>query len=98
MESIPGLTVVSGKNFANERVDIDGVDFNECTFNNCILVYSGGLPFYFSGGGVTNTTIESEGHAKATLDALSAAYGAGMRSWVENIFALVRNPNLTKPN
>lgn len=35
------LTIVAGKTFRNERVELDGKEFRNCTFMNVKLVYNG---------------------------------------------------------
>jgi len=32
----------TGHTYSNTEVTLDGRDFQDCTFNNCVLVYNGG--------------------------------------------------------
>ncbi|KMS55475.1 hypothetical protein V474_18425 [Novosphingobium barchaimii LL02] len=85
------LKLVSDKAFANERVRIDGTEFQRCTFENCILTYTGAGRFILHDCDGADGAVEFEGPAASTLHALQSAYADGMDGWVEGIFASIRN-------
>ncbi|WP_159977108.1 MULTISPECIES: hypothetical protein [unclassified Novosphingobium] len=85
------LKLVSDKAFANERVRIDGTEFQRCTFENCILTYTGAGRFILHDCDGADGAVEFEGPAASTLHALQNAYADGMDSWVEGIFASIRS-------
>jgi len=37
------LTVITGRNFLNERVPLDGMEYQYCTFSHVTFVYNGGI-------------------------------------------------------
>ena len=81
-----------GKSYYNVSISLDGTHFESCTFENCTLVYSGGIV------GLVNCKFagcdwEFTGAAAATLGFLSALYRMqpmGMRL-VEDTFNSIRN-------
>jgi hypothetical protein len=84
-----------GRSFQGERVLIEGNEYIDCRFENCVMVFSGGdekslISRCGFGSGVMWTF---EGPAQRTIQFLAAMYhgiGAGGREQVEEIFAAIR--------
>lgn len=93
-----GLELIVGKSFQGETIQIDGIEFRDCRIADCVLVYSGGLPFLFERTPVARSYIDWQGPARATLDCLSAMYKLGMDQYVEAIFESIRNPRIASEN
>lgn len=93
-----GLEVISNRTFVNERVDIDGVNFQDCSFSDCIMVFSGKAVFLFERCKTERSQIKYEGAAETTIEALACMYASGMKAYVEGMFELIRNPKWKLPN
>ena len=82
-----------GKTFTNERVQLDGNQFNGCKFvGQCTIVYSGG-----DLGGLVGCSFETTpkfellGAAGNTLTLLQALYHGGFRHVVDDTFENIRS-------
>lgn len=88
------MTTYRGQTFADQRVALDGNEYENCTFRNVTLVYAGGaLP------AIRNCTLEQfnlafEGGAENTLAFLRALSGpqSGFRGLVEGTFKAILDP------
>lgn len=82
------------KTFANERISLDGNKFENCTFENCDLVFHGWDAVIIEGGvTLENVRWVLDDAASLTLNFLSALYKSGnsdSRTVVENIFDDIR--------
>lgn len=86
------LKVVSGTEFLDETVQLDGIEFRDCSFRRCELTYAGGLPFLLTNSPADDCSIVFVDAAQATMDALSVMYQTGLHDFVETLFGHVRNP------
>lgn len=62
----------SGRTFSDEKIDIDGRDFENCKFVRCTLVYSGGKPPSLVGLELVDTVLGFTGPAGNTLSLIKA--------------------------
>jgi hypothetical protein len=60
--------------FLNERIELDGRTFRGCTFEGCVLVYSGKAPFGMIDCALNDCDWSFEGSAGLTLDLMAALY------------------------
>ena len=60
---------ITGKTFRDTEVDIDGVEFVECTFENVVFNYAGG-PIGFKGCTIISYSFRLTGHLGAGLESL----------------------------
>ena len=64
--------------FDKARVELDGNEFEGCTFTACTFVFSGGGPFRLSNSSLSSECrFEFAGAASHTLGAMSAIYSMG---------------------
>ena len=70
-------TSVFGKTFRNERVILDGKNFQRCTFENVTFVYNGTTPLQFSENTVRGS-IRMDSDNEAVTGALMWARGFGL--------------------
>ncbi len=89
-ETPPGMVDVFDGEFNDERVELDGKNFERCLFTNCVLVFSGTAPV----GLKTITCIECrwafEGAASRTVFFMKALYEAGgdTRTMIEDTLGI----------
>jgi hypothetical protein len=88
------LKIVRGREAKNEAVAIDSTEFVDCRFQDCELIYSGGLPFIFENTSVDGCELVFVGRAENTLHTLAAMHRFGMHLFVEQMFERIRNPIL----
>jgi hypothetical protein len=86
--------VVRGREFTDETVVLDGTEFIGCRLVRCELLYSGGRPFLFENTAVEECRLTFVGRAENTIHTLAAMHEFGMRNFVEEMFELIRNPEL----
>lgn len=65
-----------GNTFVGQRMQLDGHDFTENVFQDCVLVYGGG-PLKFSGNVLTNVKWEFVDSAARSIALLSSFYQSG---------------------
>ena len=78
------------REFANQRVVMDGEEFVRCRFTNCTFVYSGGPPPKFDGCVIDNPKFTFEGAAQNTLGVLAGLYHGGFKTMIEGTFQSIR--------
>ena len=80
------------KTFSNERIDLHGKSFHNCTFENCELVFDGDRPPTLKDNRFIDTRFVFTGAATRTLYLLSNIYhaGDGGKEVVEATFAGIR--------
>jgi hypothetical protein len=83
----------SNKVFVNEVVDLDGNEFDRCTFQRCEAKYCGGELPVLNGCHFDQSPFVFERGAGNTLAMLRAMYHGGLGQNVEALFDdLRRNP------
>lgn len=92
MPPIKQPELIRDRTFQNERIDVDGKQFENCTFGEgCRLIYSGGEPFLiFDSQGQMD--IAFEGAAQRTVDTLRALQLTGFADYVDHIVSEIRAP------
>jgi hypothetical protein len=84
-----------GRDFRNQRVIVEGNEYVNCTFEDCVMVISGAegksamLGNRF-GSGITWTFDGAAGRTLEFLTALYHGFGDHGREQVEEIFATIR--------
>ncbi|MBD9528661.1 hypothetical protein IB235_17735 [Paracoccus sp. PAR01] len=79
--------VIENQTFRNETIEIDGIAFSMCTFENCTLVFRGGKPPGIMGCRFNDCFWSFGGPAANTMSFLTGLARGGMQSVVENTFA-----------
>lgn len=82
--------------FRNQRIELHGKSFHDCTFENCELVFDGDRPPTFKDNRFVDSVFVFTGAATRTLYLLSNIYhaGEGGREVVERTFADIREHRL----
>ncbi len=82
--------------FRNERVELHGNFYHDCTFENCELVYDGDRSPTFGDNRYIDSVFVFTGAATRTLYFLANIYhaGEGGRQVIENTFAEIRGHEL----
>ncbi|HZQ72049.1 MAG TPA: hypothetical protein VFB08_03970 [Burkholderiales bacterium] len=79
--------------FANQPVELDGNEFDRCTFRKCELKYRGGELPVLNGCHFDSSPFIFGNQAGNTLAMLRSMYHAGLQPLVEHLFDEVRrNP------
>lgn len=84
------MQVIENQTFTKERVAIDGKQFTNCTFDGCVLTYSGTDGTALNGCHLNNTGFAFEGSAAKTIELLTAMHRGGFRELVEATIAGIR--------
>jgi hypothetical protein len=83
-----------GKTFTKTKVELDGQQFFNCTFEQCVMSYGGGGPPTLHGctfGGCRWVFIDA---ADRTLQFMQAMYSGGFQDVVEPTFDAIRKGSL----
>lgn len=89
-QPIPDRETVAGRDFSGEHVRIDGKHFEDCTFDTCTLVYSGGTPPNFVRCDFAAPHFAFEGAAQSTVQLMSAIYNGIDERIIEKTFDQIR--------
>ena len=87
---------IMNKTFENERVELRGNAYHNCTFKHCELVYDGDRSPTFDDNKFIDSVFVFTGSALRTLYFLGNLYhsGGGGREVVEKTLADIRNRNM----
>ena len=83
------------KTYRNERVELDGGSFVNCSFEECEMVYSGGPPPRMEGCRISGGSWSFAGAAANTVAFMHGLYhglGEGGRHLIERAFDDIRRP------
>jgi hypothetical protein len=82
--------------FTDDRIELHGKTFRDCTFENCELVFDGDRPPTLSNNRFVDTVFVFTGAATRTLYLLSHIYhaGDGGREVIERVLADLKEHNL----
>ena len=82
--------------FEDQRMELHGKFFHNCTFTNCELVFDGDRPPTFKDNKFVDSVFVFTGHATRTLYLLSNIYhaGEGGKEVIEKTFADIREHKL----
>lgn len=84
------------KTFKDERIELQGKSFHNCTFENCELVFDGDRPPTFKDNRFVDTVFVFTDAAVRTIYLLSNIYhaGEGGKEVIEQTFKDLRDGNL----
>lgn len=86
-----------GKKFYNQEVHIDYGAYENCYFENCTMVYSGG-PYWMRDNTFVNHRLTMAGPSQNTIQFMAAMYADGKgREIIENLFQQIREGGLRSP-
>lgn len=83
MTTIEAVVAHSAVSFTQETIALDGVEFTDCEFRKCRLIYGGGEPPTFEGCKFDHCDWRFEGPAARTLDHLKGVWAAGGKPAVQ---------------
>lgn len=83
------LKVIQGKQYNGDTITIDNINYKDCVFLNCNLVFNGG-PVGLEYCQFDNCKWSFSGHAATTLAFLSKIYSQGSQMLVEQTFDNIR--------
>lgn len=84
------LTTVANQNFVEQTIQLDGRIFQDCSFENCTLVYAGHTPASFVQCRFAETKWEVTAAAENVMQFLESLYrdgGESGKQWVEQALA-----------
>ena len=84
---------IQGTTFRNETVELDGKEFDSCTFENCQFIYRATDAVRLANCSFVGFIITFEGAAGTTLDFLTKLYHGGFKPTVEKTFDNIRTNN-----
>jgi hypothetical protein len=68
------MALISGTNFSNVRVELDGKQFERCTFDHCAIVYKASSPYKLNGCTFDDCSFHFEGAAALTIRFMTDLY------------------------
>ena len=92
------MTTIINNVYKDTTVVLDNTDFQNCKFENCLLVFSGTGPVAMTGCVLNKPRWQFVGPAKTTIGFLRAVYhgmGEGGPKLVEEIIASIITPSST---
>ena len=89
-DGAPDREEVLGHQFTNERVELDGKHFENCSFDTCALVYRGGVPPNFVQCDFAAPHFMFKGAAQSTIQLMSAIYNGIDERIIEKTFDEIR--------
>lgn len=81
------------KAFVRKELEVDGKSFVNCSFNQCVFIYSGGNPPEINGCSFDNCSWKFADAAARTLGFFSGMHSGGFDKMVEATFNEVRKGN-----
>ena len=84
------MTKHANKTFTNETITLDGNDYDNCEFNKCELVYSGGTLPNLSDSNFNDCGWSFRDAAARTIQLMTALYAGGAIRLVEGTFEYIR--------
>ena len=84
---------IQNQSFKDERIELHGKSFHNCTFENCELVFDGDRPPTLKDNRFVDTIFVFTGAATRTLYLLSNIYhaGEGGKDVIEETFGRIRD-------
>ena len=87
------MTTYAKESFKNKTIVLDGNSYEECTFDECVLIYEGGNIPELVGCTFENCGWQFSGAAQRTVLFMKALYHGGGESVIEaTIEELKKNP------
>ncbi len=85
------MALIQFKEFADERVVVDGEEYETCTFKGCRLVFTGGAVPMFYDCAFPDSRFELTGAALSTIGFLTAMWTIGNEAFVNGLFDAIRS-------
>ena len=82
--------IAEGQTFKNIQVQLDGSTFRGCTFEACILLFSGLMPVSLDNNSFNDCRWEFTGSAALAVGFMTALYAGGGRDIIERTFQSIR--------
>lgn len=82
--------IARNQTFSDITVYLDGSSFYDCTFEKCIVVFSGVLPAVLHNPRFVDCQWQAAGPAETTINFLTALYRAGAKDLIEATFERIR--------
>ena len=86
-----------GATFTNETVVLDGNDYRNCTFTDCVIVFRGTAAVSMNGVTTNNCRWTFEGPASLTIEFMTALYQAGVTDMLDQTFENIRRGSHRQP-
>lgn len=83
--------IAVGQRFENQTISLDGATLRDCTFVNCVFLFSALLPVILDASSFNNCRWEFVGPAANTMAFIRSLYHRGEKELVEAIFADARS-------
>lgn len=77
--------------FKDITVDLDGIEYEDCTFVHCRMILTGTKPLSLKACNLIDCQFTFDGPAGAALELLGALYADGAHEFVEQAFEAIRN-------
>ena len=84
------MAIHEGATFTNETVVLDSNVYNNCTFNNCEIIFKGTAPVSLQGINFNDCRWTFDGPAGLTIEFMTALYQAGMTVLIDGTFENIR--------
>jgi hypothetical protein len=68
------MALISGNNFSDLRVELDGKQFERCTFDRCAIVYKASSPYKLNDCTFSDCSFHFEGAAALTIRFMTDLY------------------------
>ncbi len=91
------MQTIENQTFTKKRIELDGTQFQNCTFVECLLVYKGTDGTAMNGCQLDNTGFAFEGNAAKTIELLAAMHKGGFAELVEATIATIRGEDVPQP-
>ena len=86
-----------GATFTNETVVLDGNDYSNCTFTDCVIVFRGTATVSLNEVTTNNCRWTFEGAAGLTVKFLTALYQGGFSEMIEMTIDNIRRGSHQQP-
>jgi hypothetical protein len=85
------LSVIKECTFRNSGQQLDGFHFDQCTFVDCVLTYSGGQPPVLTGNQFIRCEWRLSGAAHNTIQFLIGLQQGGVSQIVDDLFSAIKS-------
>ncbi len=86
-----------GATFTNETVVLDGNDYRNCTFTDCVIVFRGTAAVSLNGVTANNCRWTFEGAAGLTVKFMTALYQGGFSEMIDLTIENIRRGSHQQP-
>lgn len=82
--------VVTNKTFTQDRITLDGFTYKDCTFDRCLLIYSGYQSTTLIKVNMINCSFIFEGPAHNTFNFLKMMHNSSAKEQIENLLNMIK--------